>query len=226
VTLDDEEARQSRRTRHEQELARLLALSDGVFAIAITLLVLQLTVPEISGRGIGSQLAGQLLSAVPKIVTYCIGFAVIALFWLGHRRVFFYIVRSDAVLTFLNLGLLLCVAFMPFPTAILSLYGETAVAVIFYTSTLTVAGLLNLVLWLWAASGHRLIRADVSDRLIRNHSWRACISPAVFLASMPLALWSPTIAEMSWLSILVISVVFRRVLGVEEAHPAPVSHRR
>jgi uncharacterized membrane protein len=217
VAFDDEGSRRSTgAARHEQELGRLLALSDGVFAIAITLLVLQLTVPEISGGGVASKLGGQLVAAIPNIITYCIGFVVIALFWISHRRIFVYIVRSDAVLTLLNLGLLLCIAFMPFPTAIISLYGNTAIAVIFYTSTLALASLVNLVIWLWAGSGHRLISREVSPRVVRSHAWRAVVAPAVFILSIPVALWNPTAAELSWLLILVVSQAISRAFSAKE----------
>ncbi|MBJ7599127.1 MAG: DUF1211 domain-containing protein [Candidatus Nephthysia bennettiae] len=190
----DEEPRQRHpigQSRHRDELARLLALSDGVFAIAITLLVLQLTVPEIAGGAVGSRLSAQLAATIPRIVTYCIGFAVIALFWIGHRRSFLYIVRTNGVLTLLNLAVLLCIAFMPFPIAILGLYGNTAVAVIFYTSTVALAGFGMLLLWVYAGVGHRLISRDVSSRLVTHQALRAAISPLVFLLSMPVGLVEP-----------------------------------
>jgi uncharacterized membrane protein len=215
----DEEPRQRRsagQPGHRDELARLLALSDGVFAIAITLLVLQLTVPEIAGGAVGSRLSAELASAIPKVVTYCVGFAVIALFWVGHRRSFLYIVRTDGVLTLLNLTLLLCIAFMPFPIAVLSLYGNTAVAVIFYTSTVALAGFVMLLLWVYAGLGHRLISHDVSSRLVMHHALRAAISPLVFLLSMPVARWNPTAAELSWFLILVFMLVLRRLFPREQ----------
>jgi uncharacterized membrane protein len=213
MALEDEERerRSSPESRHEQELNRMLALSDGVFAIAITLLVLQLAVPEISGGAVAAKLASHLVSTIPQIVTYCIGFTVIALYWAGHRRTFLLIVRTDGVLTLLNLALLLCVAFMPFPTAVLGNYGNTTVAVVFYTMTLTAAGLAMLALWLYAALGHRLISRHISSRLIQHHSLRAAVPPIVFLLSIPLAQWSPTAAEYSWAVIILVFFVLRRL---------------
>jgi uncharacterized membrane protein len=217
MALDDEERdlRSPREARHQQELARMLALSDGVFAIAITLLVLQLGVPEISGGAVSAKLASHLVSTIPAMATYCIGFAVIALYWVGHRRTFLLIVRSDGVLTLLNLGLLLCVAFMPFPTAVLGTYGNTTVAVVFYTLTLAAAGVVNLALWLYAAIGHRLISRRISSRLIQHHALRAAIPPIVFLLSIPLAQWSPTAAEYSWAVIMLVLFILRRLFRAD-----------
>jgi uncharacterized membrane protein len=213
MALEDEERelRSPRESRHQRELNRMLALSDGVFAIAITLLVLQLAVPEISGGAVAAELASHLVSTIPEIVTYCIGFTVIALYWVGHRRTFLLIVRTDSGLTLLNLALLLCVAFMPFPTAVLGKYGNTTVAVVFYTLTLTAAGLVTLALWLYAAVGHRLISRHVSSRLIQHHSLRAAVPPIVFLLSIPVAQWSPTAAEYSWAVIMPMFFVLRRL---------------
>jgi uncharacterized membrane protein len=192
MALDDEdrELRSPGESRPGQELARMLALSDGVFAIAITLLVLQLTVPEISSGAVAAKLASRLVSAIPEIVTYCIGFAVIAMYWVGHRRTFLVIVKTDGVLTLLNLVVLLFIAFMPFPTAALGKYGNTNVAVVFYAVTLAAAGAAMLALWLYAALGHRLISRDVSSRAILHHSLRAALPVIVFLLSIPLAQWA------------------------------------
>jgi uncharacterized membrane protein len=213
MSLDDEESESllPNQSRHQQELSRLLALSDGVFAIAITLLVLQLTVPEISGGAVAGKLTAQLFDAISKIVTYAIGFAVIALFWVGHRRMFLLIVKTDGVLTVLNLALLLCIAFMPYPISILGLYGNTAVAVVFYTLTLALGGTVMLATWLYAAIGHRLISPEVSSRVIVHHALRAATAPLVFLLSIPVAQWSPTAAEYSWGFILVLMLVLRRL---------------
>jgi uncharacterized membrane protein len=213
MAIEDEDSgwRSLGQSRNRQELNRLLALSDGVFAIAITLLVLQLTVPEVSGGALAGELTAQLFAAIPKVVTYAIGFAVIALFWVGHRRTFLVIVKTDGVLTVLNLAFLLCIAFMPYPISILGLYGNTAVAVVFYTLTLALAGTVNLVMWLYAAIDHRLIDPGVSSRVIVHHALRAATAPVVFLLSIPVASWSPTAAEVSWASIMVLMLVLRGV---------------
>jgi uncharacterized membrane protein len=117
---------------HEQVygLARLLALSDGVFAFAMTLLVVQLLVPQL-GPGQAGQLGAKLLDQMPSYVSYLISFAVISIYWYSHHRLFRYVRRWDVWLIALNLGALLFIAVMPFPTVIVGRYGDQTVAVAF-----------------------------------------------------------------------------------------------
>jgi uncharacterized membrane protein len=187
----------------------MLALSDGVFAIAITLLVLQLTAPEIMSSARGGDLGTILADAAPKVLIYGIGFTVIALYWVGHRRIFLLIERTDSLLTFLNLALLMCIAFMPFPTAVLGQYSGTA-PVLFYAATQTVTGTVNLALWLHAVRGRRLVSPSMSSRLISHHTMRAAVVPSVFLVSMAIAPFSPVAAQFFWGAIIVCLALLTR----------------
>ncbi len=105
------------------ELDRLLALSDGVFAFALTLLVVQLVIPDLHGSQ-RADLGRQLAKQFPTYLSYVLSFVIISTYWYQHHRIFRYVRRWDAWLTALNLGVLLFVAVMPFPTAILGRYGN------------------------------------------------------------------------------------------------------
>ena len=94
---------------------RLIFLSDGVFAIAMTLLVVDLAVPIVAS-GATSELSTRLWELRPKYVSFLVSFLVIATYWANHQRIFQYIVRVDGTLVWLNIVLLLCIAFQPFPT--------------------------------------------------------------------------------------------------------------
>jgi uncharacterized membrane protein len=197
-------------TLDRRSLDRMLALSDGVFAIAITLLVLQLTAPEIISSARGADVGRTLADATPKIMIYGVGFTVIALYWVGHRRIFLLIERTDGLLTFLNMALLMCIAFMPFPTAVLGQYSGTA-PVLFYAGTQTVTGTVNLALWLHAVRGRRLVSPSLSSRLVRHHMLRAAVAPAVFLLSMAIAPLSPVAAQFSWGAVIVFLALLNRI---------------
>jgi uncharacterized membrane protein len=212
MALDEEDREFASRAeiRNRRSLDRMLALSDGVFAIAITLLVLQLTAPEIISSARGADVGSTLADAAPKILVYGIGFTVIALYWVGHRRLFLLIERTDGLLTFLNLALLMCIAFMPFPTAVLGQFtGITPV--LLYAATQTVTGSVNLALWLHAVWGRRLVSPSLSSRLVLHHTLRTAIAPVVFLLSMAIAPLSPIAAQFSWGAVIVFLGLLNRV---------------
>jgi uncharacterized membrane protein len=127
-------------------LSRLLALSDGVFAFAMTLLVVQLLVPQL-GPGQVGQLGTKLLDQLASYVSYLISFTVISIYWYSHHRLFRYVRRWDFWLIALNLGALLFIAVMPFPTAIMGRYGDQTVAVVIYAAILGSAGLFIWLMW-------------------------------------------------------------------------------
>jgi len=157
----------------------LIFLSDGVFAIAMTLLVVELVVPSVIPSE-PSALVDALLALRPKYLSFGISFVVIASYWTSHQRIFSSIVRCDGRRVWLNLLLLLCIAFQPFPTNVLGTYGSTP-AVTLHAGTLAFTGSVVLVMWLYATTGHRLVRADLDARLIRHHTLaaRKC-GPCVF----------------------------------------------
>jgi uncharacterized membrane protein len=150
------------------EYDRVLFFSDAVFAIAITLLVVGLRVPDLPARLID---AGQQLRAVePRIFAFFLSFAVIGLFWTGHHSIFRYITALDRVLILINLLFLGTIAFLPYPTALLGATGTSqAPATILYAACVGAVGLGELAIWLWA------IRADLVPTPFR----RSCgaISP-------------------------------------------------
>jgi uncharacterized membrane protein len=189
-------------------LERLIFLSDGVFAIAMTLLVVELTVPEL-GASAHDELFVRLLALGPKFLSYVISFLVIASYWSAHQRIFSYVVRADDRLVWLSVLLLLCIAFQPFPTSVLGTYGNELDAVTLYAGTLATTGVVLLALWIYVTAGHRLVIPDLDRRLIEHHTWRAVITPLVFLVSIGIARFNPTAAELSWLAIAVLMIVLR-----------------
>ena len=124
-----------------EAIGRILALSDGVFAIALTLLILEIAVPATNAAG----LPKALLGLWPRYLAYVVSFVVIARFWVIHRLAFRLIARDDAVLVWLNLLLLMFVAFLPFPTAVLGKHNTSPAAAVLYASSVILAGM--YLLW-------------------------------------------------------------------------------
>lgn len=176
-------------------LERLVFFSDAVFAIAITLLALEIRLPEAAGHAADPELVNILLSLWPKYLGYMVSFLVIGLFWIGHHRKFSFIQRYDSNLLILNILMLMLVAFVPFPTALLSESGGK-VATIFYAAFMAVLGFLYLAVWLYASKDNRLTNVTKKER--RYETLRALSAPAIFALSILIALVDADLAKYSW----------------------------
>ena len=195
--------------QNKLELDRIIFFSDAVFAIAITLLALNIKPPDESASVQTSMI--YLLSIVlPKCQSYVISFLVIALYWIGHHRYFRLIKRYDYTLVWLNIIFLMCIVFLPFSTSLLDDYGGHRLAVILYAASMTITGLMKVLIWWYASFRHRLISQSLSEKIVRSLTYRALIPPVMFLCSIPLASFNPKIAEISWLSILMIFACWRQ----------------
>lgn len=181
------------------ELERLMFFSDAVFAIAITLLVLEIKVPEreaIHSAGALMQALGALL---PKYFAFFLSFLVVGYYWVMHHTMFRYIRRWDDWLVAINLVLLLCVAFLPFPVALFGSFRHYAPALVFYAASLAVTGIVQSVLWHYATRGRRLVDPHLDRHTVRLVHFRSLALPAVFAISIPLAFVGPIWAMLSWL---------------------------
>jgi len=197
---------------HERDggLERLVFFSDAVFAIAITLLVIDVRLPDIGERASNGALVDAIRSIGPRIAAYILSFAVIGLYWLAHWRRYHYIVRADQRLALLNLVLLGFVAFIPFPTSVMGDHGELPAALILYVATLTVAGLLGPATLVYASRAG-LIAPGTSPEVVRYGIVRGLGVPIVMAASLTLLPFVSTSAtELSWLAILLVQPVLTR----------------
>jgi len=193
-----------------RDLDRVVFFSDAVFAIAMTLLALSLRLPASTTD---REVARALRDTLPSVYSYALSFAIIALYWLAHHRMFRYIRRLDAVLLYVNLAVLGVVAFVPFPTSVLGDHGGTTAAVVFYASTMALLGGLASALWGYASHRHRLIDSETPTWFVQHSLWRSVAVPAVFAASIPIAFASPIAAEWFWLTIFVVRLALRRRFG-------------
>jgi uncharacterized membrane protein len=186
---------------------RLVFFSDAVFAIALTLLVIDIRVPlDVDG---GS--AAVLLDALPSIYAYVLSFYVIAVNWMGHHRKFAHIKRFDARLITLNFLLLFVIAFVPFPTSMLAEYPGEVTSVVLYAGVVSALSLLQSLMWGYAF-GHGFVDRDVDVALHRYLRRNLLSVPAVFLLSILIAvLWDPWIAMYSWILLLPTQIVLRRI---------------
>jgi len=189
----------------DNDTGRIEAFSDGVFAIAITLLVIEIGVPHLEA---GTTLFGELVEQWPSYLGYVISFLQIGVIWANHHNRFRFIVRSDHVLLFLNILFLMCVAFIPFPTALLADYlqgTERATAGAVYAGTLAVTAVFFTLLWLYAATNYRLVDRNLDPFLVRAMTRRYVLGMVAYLLAFLLAFVN---VAASLILIVVLALIF------------------
>jgi len=189
-----------------EDLGRIISLTDGVFAFALTLLVLGLTVPAVAS----GQLAGALRSDWPKFLGYVFAFVMIAVWWTYHHRIFRYIERYDTVLMWLNMAVLIEIAVMPFVLQVYTAYPQAQAAVVLFAVIEAATGATLNVLWRYASAGHRLIDPKLSPPEIRYFATTGLITPVVFLGSIAVSFVSVDAAQYSWFLAIAARGVIRR----------------
>ncbi len=185
--------------RHEPEehanTVRLESFSDGVFAIAITLLVLEIGVPHV---GEGQSLGEALRHLWPSYFGFAVSFLTIGVMWINHHAMFKDIDRQDHTLLVLNLLLMMSISFLPFPTAVVAAYmrdsSHQLTAALTWGFTLIVISVAFQALWLYASIDRRLIDDHVSDARLRTRTRRYLPGPLMYAAAIGLAFVHPWIS--------------------------------
>jgi len=197
------------------DLARILALSDGIFAFAMTLLVLNLALP--TGVDVRSYLFGPKFW--PALYAYAISFLVIAQWWRGHHLVFRYVRGFNRDLVRWNTAFLLAIAIVPFGTTVLNASGNAAIGPIVFSLPQVGAGLALFAVWR-TASSENLLRPDFPAAWTRYVTLATLAPPLLFAISIPVALVYAPAAEVAWLGIFAIPLISRRVTGTANASGA------
>jgi uncharacterized membrane protein len=186
---------------------RIVNLSDGVFAIAITLLILDIRVPNIPENMVSSQLLGALLSLWPKYLGYILSFVGISAFWIIHHSIFRPIRSYDRILLYLNFLFLMVVAFVPFPTSLLGEYGDHQLPVAIYAATLAVGRLLLTTIPWYSTRNDRLLGEPQDPATVRFFLIRGLTIPVIFLLSIVISFFSVSVAIWTWFVMLAVDTV-------------------
>jgi uncharacterized membrane protein len=153
----------------DRETNRVEAFSDGVFAIAITLLILEIKVPDLSEGISNGVLMNKLMGLWPSYFAFLLSFTATLIMWVNHHGFFNYLRTIDSRFLFANGFLLLVVTFLPFPTAVLAKYINTdaaSSASVFYCGTFVLISIAYNLLWFTAAYKRRLIKHDLPDAIV------------------------------------------------------------
>jgi uncharacterized membrane protein len=185
-------------------LNRLEALSDGVFAVAITLLVFDIKIPELAEN---QSLAEALIGLWPNILTYILSFAIVGIFWMVHHMMFKFLTRTDRYFSILNIIFLMCISTVPFAAALLSKYFNDVVAVMVYGLIFFFCSLAFLAMWRYASYHRRFVREDMSDRLITIASIATFSAPIIYGFAVLVSLINPAYGLMIYLVAPIIYLV-------------------
>jgi uncharacterized membrane protein len=191
-------------THTPSALARTEAFSDGVFAIVITLLILEIKVPDphsIPADQVARELPHRLWELKAMFIAYVLSFFIVGTFWVAHHNIFKLIRSTDRMLMWLNLALLMCVAFIPFPTALIGEYPNQPIAIVVYGLTVTASSVALLLVWNYATKDHKHVSPEMPPALIKRVRGQMLLAPPVYLAASALAYVN------IWLSFLVFAAL-------------------
>lgn len=179
----------------EMGLERLVFFSDAVIAIAITLLAIEIRLPDTTSA---AALGRSLIELWPRYMSFAISFVVIGMYWMAHHSMFMSIRRFDRTLIWLNLLFLACIAFIPFPTAVVGEYGDTPLAQAFYASSIAVTGFAKAGMWAYASHHEDLLVPGLSWGERRALTLRGLTVPFIFLLSIPFTFVNFVIPIIMW----------------------------
>ena len=196
--------------------ARLEAFADGVFAIAATLLILNV---DAQIPGDAGDLGASILHIWPSYLAYAVSFVTIGIMWINHHTMMSQIERADRRFLVTTVGLLMCIAFVPFPTRIVAehIRGEGARdAALLYGFTLVVTAIMFSVNWFYASRGKRLLKPDANPAIVSGITRSYLPGPYIYLGATLVAFVSPRASVIIFLVIAFFYVVESSIFGANE----------
>jgi uncharacterized membrane protein len=176
-----------------RDLGRLAALSDGLFAIAMTLIVLEIRVPDVGPIQTDRQLLDALGELGPRFVTYLLSFLTLGIFWVGQQTQLNHLTRGDRNLTWIFLAFLAAVALMPFSTSLLAEFIELRVALVAYWANIFILGLILYASWTYAGRAG-LYNDNVTDDISAAMRRRIRVAQALYFVGMLLCVVSTSLS--------------------------------
>jgi uncharacterized membrane protein len=202
------------------ETGRLETFSDGVFAIAATLLILNVDVYVRSCTEVEA-LARHLMCGWPSYIAYIVSFLTIGIIWANHHTVMDQIARADRTFLMLTVGFLMVVAFIPFPTGLVAEHingprSFARAATVTYGITLTLTAVMFNAIWFYAARGRRLLRDDADERTVRGISRTFVFGPWIYLGATVVSAIDPKLGAIVFTLFALFWVIESSVFGRDE----------
>jgi len=181
---------------------RIEALSDGIFAIVMTLLILEIHIPDLPNNAPNVQVAPALYHLWPKFFSYVVSFIGLGFYWIAHHNMYYAIRGSDRVLLWLNILFFMFVSLLPFSTSFLNAFRQSQIAPIFFGANLTLIGWILLIQWIYASSQPGMIADTVTkdyQNLVKN---RLLIIPIIATLVILICFWSTEILLIVYAALL------------------------
>ena len=186
------------------EKSRLEAFSDGVFAIVITLLILDIRFPEVDY----SQFKATFVSLLPRILAYVMSFIIIGLYWVVHHNSMHAMRKTDRGFLWLNILLLLCVSFIPFPTSLLGRYPFQAGPIVVYGITLIICNVVGYIMLLYVHYRPHLAAPEFSEQYLRRHTPVYAVVNGLYLVAVLVAQLLPLLSYLIYVVVVIGLIVF------------------
>jgi uncharacterized membrane protein len=189
--------------RHEYHIAknRLETLVDGIFAIAMTLLVLTIAPPRPPLADAASLLPGMIFDLLPQILSFAIAFLVLGIFWLEHHRQFHFVRTVDPRLLWINIFLLISIAFVPFSTDVAGDYATVQIAVLLFNINIVIVGIIYAVQWWYICKSEHLCDPLPDADTIQQRNFQTLLIPAVAGLAVIISVFDPTLSLLAYLVI-------------------------
>ncbi len=186
---------------------RIETLGDGVFAIAMTLLILEIRIPVLDPRSASAELPSALYALWPRFLCYVISFVTLGVYWVAHHLHFYTIQRADRMLLWINVVFLMTIGFVPFSTALIGAYVHERIPVILYGANMIAASLALQWHWSYATHNHRLVSANVDPALVRSVTQVILVGPLVYLIAIALSWFSTGLSIAAYLLVNLLYIV-------------------
>lgn len=219
--------------RKEFQLERLILFSDAVFAIAITLLVIEIKIPDIHQDVSDQKLLTALGHLIPKFIGFLVSFMLIGLYWTVHHRMFGFVTSYDHRIRLMNLVFLFFVALMPFSTGFYSEYAgnelwkqQLKVPLTFYVLNFCAVGFMNYFMWRYITNPkNKLAEPPVDPLVARLAKLRSILVPCIFLCMLPVAYFSNVLIAVyiPMLIPIIIRIAKRRIIKDHEKNFTPLN---
>ena len=189
---------------------RIMALSDGIFGVAITLLVLTIDVPDLAKGSTDAELWSRLVAQAPEFLSFILGFIVVGAFWISHHQKLRFIKRYDKTFLWINIFSLLLVCLLPFTTNLLGDYENSQLALILFASNLFLVSLMFTLMWVYATYKRRLVDVDLDKSTIQEVTMVNLLIAGLFVGSIILSFLHIDAAKYSWLLIIPLVFMFKK----------------
>jgi uncharacterized membrane protein len=189
---------------------RIEALSDGIFAIAMTILVLGFDNFLVPQKSLTEEALFKIfLGLWPDLLHYVESFVILGIFWIEHHRQFHFIRHTDLKSLFINIFVLMSIALIPFSTVVVGDYGHMRTASFIFEANLLFAGLMFYAHWLYATNRHRLVDSDLSARVINFYKKRNLIVPLISILAIVISFIHPRLGTILYFSVPFILILYR-----------------